>query len=1262
MKSGSGLGRAFVSRGQRCAWSNYGSALASVAALSLLLFSSVLLQAQSLSGINGTVTDTSGAVVPNVAVTVTNVDTNVVHRTTTTDVGTFHVTDLNPGTYTVKAEKQGFRIFIENGVVVQTGTQTSTNITLTFGRVTETMEVSADPIALETEQPELSTTIQETLVQELPVEIGNNSGRQIDTFMYLAPGVTGGGFSHRINGGLDMQNEVVFNGIPVAAAETQGYQYIINPPYELVKEFSVLQGAFSAQYGLSQGVAQYGWQSGTNRLHGDGFFILRDSFFDAPGAFNDLNKNNQGKLDAPSTDVERNYGFSLGGPVWIPKVYNGKDKTFWYASYDHYYQTSAPGTITVPTPQELNGDFSNLTVPGTSTLIPIIVPIAWATSPALAPTGCTIPGYASPQAAAGNQFPGNMIPASCISSVSKSLFNLIPAPNAGTSEINNYVPQLTRVNIDTNWGLIIDHNLTSKQAVHGAFWRNRRNQPNGPFSNALNNSRLLQYLGTGIVVNYSNTISDHLAVTGGVGWLGELNPQASEYPISNFAGAAPIPGAPQQFLPGISFNNGNWEPTGWGTGGWSFSNNRKLGVSFANNWLYIHGRHTMNFGVDIRRTYQDDYECQQCAGNLNFNARTTSDTSGNTLFALGLCNPPSNVPCPDTEGNFSGNGFASFLLGNVDSGGRQMAANSHLRNYYMAPYFQDNIKITPRLTVDAGLRWDLAFPFSNDNKLNQLVYFDRNAPNPGAIAPNGQPLAGAMAIFGKGCAGCGGFDRMNMKWGHFSPRLGIAYRLTNKTTLLAGLSFSYLDTGAFEYGTNKVAVSFGNALNGTNSFGNNNQIPGLGLWDTSPLPVPAKAPFSPNFLNGQIFTLVHGLHKDVQQAYSELFSFGVQRELPWRMFSSVQYVHTHDVHLPAALLTPNTLSSRYFNQCPTELSDPSLCVLGQPFDSTAGQTYLQSLGMGSCAGLTMPYCNFANDNAGASVYQALVPFPQYGFIQDNYDTSGSDQYNALQTSLQKRTGSGVTFLVSYTLSRTMSNTDSGFTTFNFKSLDREKPQLDWSVANDDRTHVLNIATVYELPIGPGKKLLNKGGLLARNLLGGWQFSGIFTYQSGTPVLVDAEKGPLCSPTVYTTGQCNLANVSPGPFSVNWNNYYSTLGCADITQCPGGKPVFNPNKFVDPGAWTEGNAKQLYSELRNPFQPNETIALAKKFYFGERVNAELRMEFYNVLNRMQPGNCLSSHTAPLPGTPISADPIGYENGQICQGNTPRQGQAFLKITF
>jgi hypothetical protein len=282
--------------------------------------------------------------------------------------------------------------------------------------------------------------------------------------------------------------------------------------------------------------------------------------------------------------------------------------------------------------------------------------------------------------------------------------------------------------------------------------------------------------------------------------------------------------------------------------------------------------------------------------------------------------------------------------------------------------------------------------------------------------------------------------------------------------------------------------------------------------------------------------------------------------------------------------------------------------------------------------------------------RAFLPFPQFRGISNNFDTNGADKYNALQASLQKRTGSGVTFLVAYTLSRTLSNTDSGFSTFNFKGLNPKNPNAEWSVGNDDRTHVVNIAEVYELPFGPGKKFLNRGGLLMKNLIGGWAFSGIYTYSSGTPVQLSACGSSdtntstfNCSPLAYTKGS-NRPNVDPtAPFNVNWNNYYKGL------------PVFNTQKFSYPGAWTLGNGAPLYTRLRYPFNGNESISLKKKFFFGERVTAELAMQFDNVLNRMQ--------VCGSPDSEVTDNSFGIDSpAATCQGNKPRRGQAFFRVNF
>jgi len=280
-----------------------------------------------------------------------------------------------------------------------------------------------------------------------------------------------------------------------------------------------------------------------------------------------------------------------------------------------------------------------------------------------------------------------------------------------------------------------------------------------------------------------------------------------------------------------------------------------------------------------------------------------------------------------------------------------------------------------------------------------------------------------------------------------------------------------------------------------------------------------------------------------------------------------------------------------------------------------------------------------------------LPFPQFRGITNNFDTSGAARYDGLQASVQRRFTNGLTYLVSYTLSRTLSNADSGFSTFDGCCVNQYNQKPDFSIANDDRTHVLNISGVYELPIGPGKALLNRGGMVARNVVGGWQISGNMNYESGTPFGIPAIQD--CSgingvPFFYTAG-CNHANIGSGSFNLNWNGYYT------------GQPIFNVSKFTPAGAWTQGNSLRSYSELRYPGNANEDVALAKKFFLGERVTAELRMEYYNVLNRMIPcGNVGQDLNNKSQFGFYSG--LGILNGGDCQGNSPRKGQFYLKIAF
>jgi len=370
------------------------------------------------------------------------------------------------------------------------------------------------------------------------------------------------------------------------------------------------------------------------------------------------------------------------------------------------------------------------------------------------------------------------------------------------------------------------------------------------------------------------------------------------------------------------------------------------------------------------------------------------------------------------------------------------------------------------------------------------------------------------------------------------------------------------------------------------------------------------------------------------------------------------------------MLNPvNQTNAKYLTQfcASADPNDPN-CLLSPSsanFSWTSGpsQTALQSLSFGqttyatnTCGNpggpvtLFTPYANFCGDyGTGAGLSQALLPFPQFnpsesgGGIFNPFDTNGTAFYNAVQVQAQKRYTNGLSFLVAYTLSKTMSNTDTGFSVFNFGSENKFNQKSEWSIGGNDQTHLLNISTVYELPIGPGKKILNKGGALAKNVIGGWQITGVFQYASGTPLQILANDNDP-----FLNG-FNRANFSPGvPLSVNYNNYYKGL------------PVFNTAAFSNPG-FAQGNAPREIGALRNPFNANENLGLAKRFFFGERAQAELRIEFFNVLNRMQVCGPDTSFQDGAGNFGV-VNPNFNGGSNTCQGNTPRQGQAFFKVSF
>ncbi len=1122
------------------------AALALTLLLGMCVCAAPSARAQASAGITGTVVDQSGAVIPNAAVTIVDEDTGTAIKTTSSSAGTFSATGLTPGKYQVKVARTGFKTLIQNDVNVEISVTDTLTFTLSTGEATQTVQVTADAISLNTTAPQLGTTLEPAVVAALPVEVSGR-GRQIDSLQFTAPGTTGSTFSHRISGGVDFQQEILYNGIPVVQPETEGYTTNFNPPFEMVQEFRVQQTTFSAQYGLGQGALTYQMATGTNHYHGDLFEINRNSYFDSVGFFNGPDWVPTNVHDVPPTDRENNYGFTIGGPLSIPHVYDAKDKTFFHYSQEWFKQvTENTSPSTVPTAQEKAGDFSDFTDAG-GNVIPIFVP-----------RGVNCGGLTS-----GEQFPGNVIPAACMSATSASLLQYLPDPNLpGHVSNRSYVPY-PNDEIQHIWGFTIDQNLTPLQSIHYSEWRNTYNNIGFDYSpfvappNPLNSLKTYPYTGTGFLLNYSYALTPHLVMTAGADWIGELNNQFNATKGYN------SPVIQQSVVPpNISFD-GTYAPTSWGTSGaWVQSINRKLGLAAVNNWLWTVGRNTFNIGGEVRRAYQDDNEDQTAGGHFGFSHAETST--------------------PGANFGTDGSAFASFLLGIPDQANRSNSQELRLRNFDISPYIEDDIKLSPKLTVNLGLRYDIMVPFSEAN--NRVVFFNPNTPNPAAGG-----LLGAATQLGTG-AGKAGYNRASTSFAHLSPRFGLSYELNSKTVIQGGFSLVYLDGGAYEYGTHKVAVSYGNLLVGSysrNSTGGVNSS--YGSWDGNPMPDPPTTPFSPTLGVGtQIFDFSKA---DGYAPYTEQWNVNVQRQLPWQTFMTAAWVGNRAIHLDAQLNPVSQLP-------PGDLALGS--ALGDQF--TAGMTSLD--------GVALPYANFVNDFGGsATVRQALQPYPQYGNVYNLFDHGGTTYYQSLQVTLEKRLSNGLSFLTAYTLSHLMDNTSSGFATFTSTAVNKYNQKPEYTVSGSDEPQTLKVSGTYELPIGPGKAFFNNKGVTGQ-LLGGWQVSWITDYEAGTAF------GAYEGSYLGLGNSFESGNNRPNIVNTNFHSGYGGAHNFFVGKASANPTAFNTKSFADSGQYVLGNAVRNYGGLRNPPHYSEDANIRKHFYLGGRFQAIVQFDYFNLFNRTQ----------------------------------------------
>ena len=1159
---------------------------------SLLLFMPKTALSQANAGITGTVTDSTGAIVPGAKVTITNQSTSISSHLVSGSAGTYVVNGLNPGRYTITVEAPGFKKAVLTDVNVEVSVTSTHDVELATGAATDTVEVTSPQIALNTTQPQLGSTIEPEVVASLPV-IVSGRGRQIDSLQFLAPGVTGDQFSHRIGGGVDFEQEIVYNGVPAPQPETEGYTTNFNPPFEMVQEFRVERSTFAAQFGLGMGALTYQMASGTNRYHGDLFEINRNSLFDSVGFFNNHYHNTNNVHDNAPVDHENNYGFTIGGPIRIPHLYDGRDKTFGHYSQEWFKLNNEDlRASTVPTAAMRDGDFSNY-VDSDGNVIPIYDPAN---------------GYTQFQCNGRL----NVICPDRISPLSATLLPYLPNPDrtgdggGGLDNNKNFEP-FPNPTIQHVYGFTIDQNLPKGQSIHWSQWHQSFHNTgfdNPPFvlpQNPLNSLRDFPSQGSGYLLTYNNPITSHLLTTAGAAWIGEINNQFnnSKYSFPGVVGGV-VP-------PSITFD-GQHAPTSWGTGGANTGSvNRKLGIAIVNNWLWTKGRNTFNIGGEFRRSYQDDNEEQTAGGHFAFSQRTTS-----------ILLPADPTKDQTATFNSDGSAFASFLLGIPDATNRSNSQEAKLRNYALSPYIQDDIKMTPKLTLNIGLRWDLQGPFTENH--NNIVFFNPNGTDAHYLTAGGTPIAGAATKFGN-CTGCAGYSHADLHYTHLGPRVGFAYKWNDKTVVQGGFAIAFLNGGAYEYGTNKVAVNNPNLLVGSytrNSTGTN--ASSFGSWDVNSIPNPPATPFSTSLGAG---TQIEAFNKnDGYAPYAEQWNANIQRELPYNMFMTIAWLGNRVIHLPSQLNRINQLDPKYL---------ALKSQLGLSFQDGSAQA----------AGFAEPYLNFVNDFGGsATVAQALSPYPQYSYIFNNFEGSGTTYYQSAQVQVEKRFTNGLAFLTGYTLSHQMDNTSSGFSSFANGGINKYNQKPEWVVSSNNPRQSLKISGTYELPIGPKKKYFNNHGVTGQ-VLGGWQVGWITSYQAGTPFGVGQNGQPF--PNGFYR-PLRVDGVKLGTGSYNRARNQAITKVAD--------PIFNPGAFTDSPAYTLADTPRNFAELRGPAFYNEAVNARKKFFFGERFTGLLQVDYFNVLNRT---------IFQGPDTNVDDSTFGQSTGTSSQIPN-RQGQVSFRLEF
>lgn len=1090
------------------------------------------------ASITGVVTDTSGAPVAGAAVTVTNLAQNISFATQTNEAGNYVTPFLAPGRYRLVAERDGFRQFIRENIVLQAQDRARVDIRLEIGELTQSVTISDALSALQTETATRSQVISNELITQVPTQ-----GRNPFQLAWAAPGVikTGdwrylrpfdiaGTSNFSINGGPNRENEVLLDGI----SNVRGNRTVIHvPSMEAVQEFKVLTNTYDAQYGRTGGgIVSIVTRGGGNEFHGTLY-----EYFQAEELNANQSELNRAGIPKPPNNINT-FGFSASGPVYAPKLFDGRNRLFWLLSYEGMRQRSAdPGVARFPLQEWRQGDFSNL-LNAQGQQVQVFDPLT------TAPDGSRMP------------FAGNRIPGSRIHPIASNVLSFYPLPNSpgeGPARVNNYVfPSRWVADMD-EWIGRLDLAVNSSNNVFFRYGQNPFSEYRGLVwggSNAAEptgNAPLIRN-GRNWTFDWTSTLSPRMTFNLRAGlarW---------EETTGNSFGAGFDPrqlGFSSELVSQFTrlqfpqFNLGSYQ---------SIGSSRLLAIGTNDSYTVqpnmnlVVGSHLLKFGTEARRYNDNTNNPGMAAGSYTF---LRNWTQRRALQADAT----------------SGDELASFLLGHPSSGFVDRNIDPAFSNFYYVLYFNDDWKVTPRLTLSYGLRWDYEAPrFERYDRM--LRGIDFSAASPIASQVQGLNLRGAVQFANVGGQPRGAFERDR---NNFQPRIGAAYRISNKWVLRGGYGLFYLGQNeagtqqGFSRRTNAVVTTDGNltpAASLGNPFAN---LPGGRLLDAIGSSLGAASflgeGLAVNFLNRPL-------------PYSHQYSFDVQRELPYQMVFEIGYVGNTLRRLPVAT---------QMNVLPAE-------VLGRRTATGAIDTAWYNERVPNPMQGLIPN-NAAKNGATIPRQDLLLPFPQFGNLNMQSIPVGRQQFHGMQVKLNKSFAHGVTFLAAYNVGKNL-----GEVHFrnpqDFRLADPDASTLEkLPVDQVDIPQKFVVAGVWEMPFGKGKPLGSDWRPAVNLILGGWQTNFNITYQSG-----------------WAVNHPNAAQVRPGSANLpsserNMARWFDT----SMWESAPGQRVPRQEPF------TLRNFPTRFSDVRVLGYHNWDASLSKQFPIYEQVRLQFRLELVNAFN-------------------------------------------------